>query len=128
MTVSPRQAGGQEMPTYNSKARITVLEGSGVKNGIMVANIQCSNCISWNGGSMNLRASSAPFIYGVKSGSPLNSDSKSTSIEQHSDYGDSESWSISQAKGGNDANPFLTSPGGSSSGGSTDGTPTQTWL
>ena len=65
---------------------------------------------------MDFTAQSAPFIYGVKTGSPLDSDSPSENIEQHTSYGPFQ-WPISKAQGGNDANPFLSSTGG---------TPTQT--
>ena len=120
VTVSPRLASGESMPHYNSGARITVLEGSGVENDVMIANVLCSSCSRWSGGSMDFAASSAQFIYGTLEGSPLNSDSPSENIEQHSKYGPF-SWTIARAKGGNDANPFI-----GPSDHSTGATPTQT--
>ena len=42
VTLSPRSAaGGHNMPTYNSAAQVTLLEGSGIKDGVMTANIKC---------------------------------------------------------------------------------------
>jgi hypothetical protein len=41
VTLSPRLSGGQEMPTYSSASDVTLLEGSGVADGIMTANIKC---------------------------------------------------------------------------------------
>ena len=42
VTLSPRSAaGGHNMPTYNSGAQVTLLEGSGIKDGVMTANIKC---------------------------------------------------------------------------------------
>lgn len=41
VTLSPRSASGEVMPRFNSNAQVTLLEGSGVSNGIMTANIKC---------------------------------------------------------------------------------------
>jgi hypothetical protein len=41
VTLSPRTASGQVMPGFNSAAKVTLLEGSGVSNGIMTANVRC---------------------------------------------------------------------------------------
>ena len=117
VTLSPRLGGGGHvMPTYNSNAQVTLLDGSGVSNGQMTANFKCSSCNSWSGGSMDLTASSFGFIFAAKSGSELNSDSLSETITQHTNTYGTFSFS-SSAKGGSDANPFVA--GSSSSGSST---------
>jgi hypothetical protein len=41
VTLSPRSASGYNMPTLNSNAQVELLEGSGVTNGIMLANVKC---------------------------------------------------------------------------------------
>jgi hypothetical protein len=41
VTLSPRSSSGEVMPTYNSAAQVSLLEGSGVSNGIMTANFRC---------------------------------------------------------------------------------------
>lgn len=41
VTLSPRTASGQREPDFNSAAQVTLLEGSGVSNGIMTANVKC---------------------------------------------------------------------------------------
>ena len=41
VTVSPRKGVGNVMPLYPSGTQITVLEGSGIANGIMTANVRC---------------------------------------------------------------------------------------
>jgi hypothetical protein len=41
VTLSPRTASGHNMPSFNSAAQATLLEGSGVSNGIMTANVKC---------------------------------------------------------------------------------------
>jgi hypothetical protein len=41
VTVSPRLADGHHMPEFSQDANITLLEGSGVHNGTMTANVKC---------------------------------------------------------------------------------------
>lgn len=41
VTLSPRLASGYQMPNFNSDAQVTLLEGSGVSGGQMIANVKC---------------------------------------------------------------------------------------
>jgi len=41
VTLSPRLASGYTQPDYNGDAQVTLLEGSGVSNGKMIANVKC---------------------------------------------------------------------------------------
>lgn len=41
VTLSPRSASGHNMPTLNSNTQVELLEGSGVSNGVMTANVKC---------------------------------------------------------------------------------------
>ena len=41
VTLSPRSSSGYDMPTLNSDVQVELLEGSGVSNGIMTANVKC---------------------------------------------------------------------------------------
>lgn len=41
VTLSPRSASGYSQPSFNSDAQVTLLEGSGVSNGKMIANVKC---------------------------------------------------------------------------------------
>jgi hypothetical protein len=41
VTLSPRTGSGHTEPSYNSGAQVTLLEGSGISNGVMTANIKC---------------------------------------------------------------------------------------
>jgi hypothetical protein len=43
VTLSPRTASGYVPPDLNSEAQVTLLEGSGVANGIMTANVKCKS-------------------------------------------------------------------------------------
>lgn len=120
VTVSPRLADGYSQPDYNSAAQIALLEGSGVEGNTMTANVRCSNCASWEGGSMDFSGSSGSWIYALKSGSSLDSDDTSTSISQHDSKG-VFSFDFTQARGGSGVNPFLQS--GATTGGGASCTP-----
>jgi hypothetical protein len=41
VTLSPRTGSGHVEPSYNSDTQVTLLEGSGISNGVMTANIKC---------------------------------------------------------------------------------------
>lgn len=41
VTLSPRLGTGEFQPQYNTKAQVSLLEGSGIVNGKMTANIRC---------------------------------------------------------------------------------------
>jgi hypothetical protein len=122
VTVSPRTSSGHSTPSVSSSANIALLEGSGVEGNTMTANIRCSSCSSWSGGSMDFTSSSASWIHASGSGSPIKSDSTDASIRQHgNDYG-SFDWSFSSAKGGSQVNPLVSaSTSGSSNSGSSTG-------
>jgi len=105
VTLSPRLGTGHVTPKYSSATQILLLEGSGVQNGMMVANIKCSNCDSWSGGTMDFTGSGGSWIWAAKSGSALNSNDQSAGINQHSSMG-SFKFDFAQAKGGSSVNPF----------------------
>ncbi|KAG8164640.1 hypothetical protein KVR01_004915 [Diaporthe batatas] len=140
VTVSPRSGTGHQEPEYDAAtaSQITLLEGSGVSGDKMVANVQCANCQSWSGGSLNVASSSSSWIGAWKQGDSLQSTSASQSISQHDDHAQF-SLDLSQASIESDSNPFVgaaaTAPApssgssgssGSSSSGSTSVRPSQT--
>ena len=110
VTVSSRLGTGHSMPQHDTAATIEVLEGTGVQSGVMTANVRCGNCESWSGGSMDFTASSGQWIYAYKSGSSLDSDDLGETISEHDGH-DNLDWQFAQAKGGNDANPFVAAGG-----------------
>jgi len=114
VTLSPRHGVGHFEPEHDRSANVTLLEGSGVSNGRMVANVLCTNCGQWQGGSTDFTASSGDWIRASLSGSALNSASATEKISQHSDYG-SFSWDYSSAQGGSSSNPFVARQGTSGS-------------
>ncbi|OJJ37951.1 hypothetical protein ASPWEDRAFT_39656 [Aspergillus wentii DTO 134E9] len=109
ITVSPRLGGrGHTEPTFNSDAQISVLSGSGISDGMITANIRCDSCITWPGGSEDPTSSSSPWIWAVKFGRPLNSNSVSSTITIH-DASGVAALNLQNAVGGTSDNPFVSS-------------------
>ncbi|KAJ5261429.1 hypothetical protein N7478_012024 [Penicillium angulare] len=115
VTVSPRLGVEHVMPLHNPKAQLSVLNGSGINNGIMTANIRCDSCIAWSGGNENVSSVSSPWVWAVKYGSPLKTDSLTASINIHDSEGVA-AIDLQQATGGTSDNPFTTSNNTESSG------------
>lgn len=125
VTLSPRLGKGHVEPQHDTAAQVTLLDGSGVSNNVMTANVRCSNCQSWSGGTMDFTASTANWIYGHKSGSSLNTDDVAADISQHDDAEPFE-WVLAEAKGGDSVNPFVSSASTTASpSGSPSGSPSQ---
>ncbi|USW48226.1 Putative DOMON domain, cytochrome b561/ferric reductase transmembrane [Septoria linicola] len=106
VTVSPRLGTGHVEPQHDTTAEIEVLEGSGVADGMMTANVKCSNCNSWQGGTMDFTAQTAQWIYASRTGAALDSDDPAEDIQQHQAYSPFR-WQISTAQGGDSTNPFV---------------------
>ncbi|EAU29367.1 predicted protein [Aspergillus terreus NIH2624] len=87
VTLSPRSGKGHVEPQFNRDAQVTLLPGSGIRNGTMTANVRCDNCLQWSGGSMDPTSASAPWLYAYKNGAGLNSDSVTEEISFHDGYG-----------------------------------------
>ncbi|KAF1958449.1 CBD9-like protein [Byssothecium circinans] len=118
VTLSPRLGTGQTMPTFNSNARVTLLEGSGVSGGKMVANVKCSSCNTWSGGSASFSGNTGNWIYAFRSsGGAKDTTSQSAGITQHNQEAPFE-WSYASAKGGNSVNPLVNAatPSGTATG------------
>jgi hypothetical protein len=146
VTLSPRTASGYTTPNFNGDAQVTLLEGSGVVDGNMVANVRCmrflfhlrdektnnctgSNCNSWSGGTADFTSGNGNWVYGFhSSGGPKNSDDTGVGISQHN-TAQGFQWDYANAKGGNSVNPLVSSQpsgtgGGASGTGSAGGSPT----
>ncbi|KAH6684076.1 hypothetical protein B0J14DRAFT_3467 [Halenospora varia] len=108
VTLSPRLGVGDKQPSTGATTSLTLLSGSGISNGIMTANVKCSNCNSWSGGSMSFTSSSSNWIWAYKTGSAVSSDSVTANLAQHNKYG-STTFNLQSATGGSSSNPFLAS-------------------
>lgn len=115
VTISPRLGIEHVEPTYNGQAQISVLAGSGIKDGIMTANIRCDSCLAWPGGSEDPNSSASPWVWAVKYGIQLHSDSLSLPITIH-DVSGVAVLDLQKAIGGASDNPFLASNNSNTSG------------
>jgi hypothetical protein len=105
VTLSARNTSGHVMPTHNSAAEVYLMEGSGISDGKMTANVRCANCNSWSTGSMSLQDSTSDWLYAYHQGASINSDDTNAVISQHDRHGNFH-WDLSRATGGSSANPF----------------------
>jgi hypothetical protein len=127
VTLSPRSSIGHTQPTFNSAAKVSLLEGSGVlSDGSMVANVRCDSCLSWNGGSMSPTDSNSAWIWSYRTGDPIDSPDTSANLLQHVTMGGA-TFNLPTGTGGSSSNPFVvaaanpsspTSASGSSASGS----------
>ncbi|MCJ1463566.1 hypothetical protein MMC07_002174 [Pseudocyphellaria aurata] len=108
VTLSPRSGTGEQEPNFNQNAKVSLLEGSGIANGKMTANVRCSSCADWGAGSMDFTSSNTQWIWAVKGGPPVKSSSPSYSGLRHHDSSGSLTFDLTVAKGGNSLNPFAT--------------------
>jgi hypothetical protein len=127
VTISPRLGTGFVMPKFNSDAKVTLLEGSGVMNGKMVANVRCESCNTWSGGSASFSGNAGDWIYAYKmSGGAKDTTSQSASISKHDDGNEPFQWSYADAKGGTSVNPLVNAAPMATGNGSGTGTMTGT--
>jgi hypothetical protein len=127
VTLSPRSGTGHIQPTFNSAAKVSLLEGSGVlSDGSMVANVRCDSCLSWNGGSMSPTDSNSAWIWAYRTGDPIDSTNTAANLLQHVTMGGA-TFDLPSGTGGSSSNPFVvaaanpsspTSASGSSASGS----------
>jgi len=106
VTLSPRYGVGNEEPLWDPRADVELLEGSGVKDGWMTANVRCGDCDRWAAGVMNFQSDSGDWIAAMRKDDPLMSDDLEESLQQH-DEPKSYEWPLNNAKGGDEANPFV---------------------
>ncbi|KAI9927302.1 hypothetical protein ASPWEDRAFT_177763 [Aspergillus wentii DTO 134E9] len=106
VTISPRLAKSHIEPEYNPDARISLLQGSGIQNGVMTANVRCDTCIQWNGGSLDPGTSSSNWIWSYREGIPLSSNNVTEDIRIHDHFG-RVIVDLTKATDLNASNPFL---------------------
>lgn len=109
VTVSSRQGKGNVAPTYSASTAsdLQLLAGSGVSNGTMVANILCTDCKAWSGGSLSTTSTSSAWIAAWKAGAALDSTSQSEAISYHDSHA-SFTIDLTQATLAEDTNPFTS--------------------
>jgi hypothetical protein len=121
VTISPRSGSGHVEPQYDPNgADLELLEGSGVVDGEMIANVRCSNCNRWDGGSLDF-SGTGNFISAWRRGS-MSSSELDAGISVH-DSRLTFNLDLSTAQVSTDAavNPFVSSGGGNNNDDGGDG-------
>lgn len=98
-TISPRLGSGHSPPQYTKEVNISTLEGSKFTSDGMIANFRCHDCQTWNGGSVDITSTSAPFIYAIGPKGNMQSIDPSANINQHSNFQNNWSLNMKQATG-----------------------------
>ncbi|KAH6718586.1 hypothetical protein BKA61DRAFT_595979 [Leptodontidium sp. MPI-SDFR-AT-0119] len=121
ITLSGRRGTGQVEPRADSalQAGLELLEGTGIANGVMVANVRCTTCRLQSSAS----SSNSPWIAAWNTGSAIDSTSTSATLRQHAGNNRvTAQVDLSQASISSDSNPFIsgstTTPGTTGSGSS----------
>ncbi|GJN77876.1 DOMON domain-containingprotein [Purpureocillium lilacinum] len=117
VTLSTRKGTGHVEPRYSRMTNVELLEGTGIINGSMIANVRCSGCAN-----LDLSGVSS-WVSAWKRGSAMNEESPSASIVYHDSH-NNFNVNLGMATINSDANPFVNSsstPGGNNGGGNGDG-------
>ena len=110
VTLSHRQASGHTMPQVptDSTVSTTLLEGSGVGNGFMVANFRCDNCTTWKRSqTLDFTSDGTPMIGAWSEGDSLDSTDVDESISKHTGQVRIFSLDLSTAQKSSAGNPFV---------------------
>ena len=98
VTLSPRLSYSHVEPSYSTDIDLTLLPGTSVADGRMLANAVCHNCRSWHGGSISPDDTNAPFIFACGPFQNFRSNSVTASVMIHAAYG-SFTMDLTQAVG-----------------------------
>lgn len=108
VTISARDGGeGHVEPTFDSSlfAGVELLEGSGISDGVMTANVKCTTCVLLSSSTSD----SSPWICAWNPGSAIDSTSESYTLNQHGpDSMRQFTFDLSAASMSSDSNPFLS--------------------
>lgn len=106
VTLSPRAGKGHYEPLYDRHTQASLINGSGVHDGVITANVRCDSCSLPGGGMVNLTDTFSPWIWAVKYGAPLNTKSVTARIAEHDVYG-TFFVNLTKATGPDSENPFV---------------------
>ncbi|KAG5974429.1 hypothetical protein E4U55_008215 [Claviceps digitariae] len=101
VTLSTRSGQGNFMPAYTARTDVDLLEGSGIVDGKMVANVRCRGCPDID------ISSSSNWIAAWKAGPSMDSASPSTDITVHDGHSQF-AVNLQKASISSDSNPFVS--------------------
>ncbi|PMD63699.1 iron reductase domain protein, partial [Hyaloscypha bicolor E] len=126
VTISARNGGqGHVEPQQSASLQsgVTLLAGSGIVNGRMIANVYCTTCKL----DSSKTSSSSPWICAWNQGSALNSASTSATIAQHGPNSMRQfTLDLTSAALSTDSNPFVSSTSSTGTGTTSGSSPTST--
>ncbi|KAF3394136.1 hypothetical protein F1880_004660 [Penicillium rolfsii] len=105
VTISPRAGTGHYQPLYDKHLQVSLINGSGVQDGVITANVRCDSCSFSSGGMINFTNVFSPWIWAVKYGAPLNTTSATARIAEHDVFG-TFFVNLTKAIGPDSDNPF----------------------
>lgn len=106
VTLSPRAGKGHYEPLYDKYAQASLIDGTGVHDGVITANVRCDGCSSFGGSMVNPTSAFTPWIWAIKYGAPLNTKGVTARINEHDVFG-TFFVNLSKATGPDTSNPFL---------------------
>jgi len=109
-TLSPRLGEQHSMPIFTNQVNTSILSESTVTDDKFVVNFHCVNCRSWDGGSVDVASTNAPFFYALGPKGTLQSDDKETRINKHEIHSDIFTLDMQAATGANGV-PVIGSAG-----------------
>ena len=86
VTVSPRIGTGHTQPKHTDDVKVDLLSGTGIIDGNYVVNAKCSNCRTWDGGSVDVNSDSQSMIWAVGNSGDIKSNDVGATITQHEAY------------------------------------------
>ncbi|KAH8750708.1 integral membrane protein-like protein [Hyaloscypha finlandica] len=126
VTISARNGGaGHAEPQQSASLQsgVTLLAGSGIVNGRMIANVYCTTCKLGS----SKTSTSSPWICAWNQGSALNSASTSVTIAQHGLNSMRQfTFDLTSAALSTDSNPFVSSTSSTGTGTASGSSPTST--
>ena len=110
VTLSPRRATGPLEPKFSPDIEAYLLEGSGINDGVMTANVRCDNCMKLHDGS-GIMGQQSQWIWATTHGEAVDSEDVTHRIYQHDFHGLFD-LDLTKAVGGTSENPFSSNDGG----------------
>ena len=104
VTLSPRRTTGPVQPAYHPDIDAYLLEGSGISDGMMTANVRCDNCMKLHDGT-SIMSQQSEWIWATTHGEALDTTDVEYRIYQH-DFHGIFSLDLTKAIGSNTENPF----------------------
>lgn len=106
VTLSPRAGKGHYEPLYDKNLRASLIDGTGIHDGVLTANVRCDSCRLAMGSPTNLSNAFSPWIWAIKFGGSMSTHRLTARIAEHDAFG-TFFVNLAKAKGPDSTNPLL---------------------